>query len=262
MVGGITVNTDARGRFSAFRRNIASYRKIIPIRGLGEEAFLDVFPNDTFRPYTVFVFQRGHRLLVTSFSTAFHVGAGAARGRTCRAADLASSTPRGTGDRNTASPVRAETAFAATGFTKRRGGGRHCRRPGSLRAGHDRRGSGDAALEATRGSAPPPSRLGRRLSIVGRLMVTLRPMDANEFARWLPRMRASYAQDIAVDRGASENEAQGKATAEIEQLFPGVSPPTTSSSSSSRPVARTWASSGLRSARAGEGPSSGSTTST
>ena len=71
MVGVITVNTDTRGRFSAFRRNIASYRKIIPIRGLGEEAFLDVFPNDTFRPYTVFVFQRGHRLLVTSFSTRF-----------------------------------------------------------------------------------------------------------------------------------------------------------------------------------------------
>jgi hypothetical protein len=71
MVGVITVNTDTRPRFSAFRRNIASYRRIIPIRRLGEEAFIDVFPNDKFRPYTVYVFQRGHRLLVTSFSTRF-----------------------------------------------------------------------------------------------------------------------------------------------------------------------------------------------
>ena len=55
-------------------------------------------------------------------------------------------------------------------------------------------------------------------------MVTLRPMDANEFARWLPRMRDSYARDIAVHGGASENEAQGKATADIEQLFPAGQP--------------------------------------
>jgi len=55
-------------------------------------------------------------------------------------------------------------------------------------------------------------------------MVTLRPMDANEFARWLPRMRDSYARDIAVNGGASENEAQGKATADIEQLFPAGQP--------------------------------------
>ena len=71
MVGVITINTDTRARFSAFRRNIASYRRIVPVRGVGEEAFLDVFPKDTFRPYTLYVFQRGHRLLVTSFSTRF-----------------------------------------------------------------------------------------------------------------------------------------------------------------------------------------------
>jgi len=71
MVGVITVNTDTRARFVAFRRNITSYRRIVPIRGLGEDAFLDVFPKDTFHPYTVYVFQRGHRLLVTSFSTRF-----------------------------------------------------------------------------------------------------------------------------------------------------------------------------------------------
>jgi len=55
-------------------------------------------------------------------------------------------------------------------------------------------------------------------------MVTLRPMDANEFARWLPRMRDSYARDIAGHGGASETDAQGKATADIEQLFPAGQP--------------------------------------
>src|SRR5580765_1857442 len=50
MVGVITVNTDTRARFSAFKRNIALYRRIIPIRSLGQEAFIDVFPNDKFRP--------------------------------------------------------------------------------------------------------------------------------------------------------------------------------------------------------------------
>jgi hypothetical protein len=71
MLGVITINPDTRARFSAFRRTIAKHRRVIPIRGLGEEAFLDVFPKDTFHPYTVFVFQRGHRLLVTSHSTRF-----------------------------------------------------------------------------------------------------------------------------------------------------------------------------------------------
>ena len=71
MVGVITVNPDTRARFAAHRRKITAYRRVIPLRGLGEDAFLDVFPKDTFRPYTVYVFQHGHRLLVTSFSTTF-----------------------------------------------------------------------------------------------------------------------------------------------------------------------------------------------
>ena len=71
MVGVITVNPDTRARFAAHRRKITAYRRVILLRGLGEDAFLDVFPKDTFRPYTVYVFQHGHRLLVTSFSTTF-----------------------------------------------------------------------------------------------------------------------------------------------------------------------------------------------
>lgn len=52
----------------------------------------------------------------------------------------------------------------------------------------------------------------------------LSPMDADEFARWLPRMRDDYAQDIAVNGGASAEEAQRKATADMEELFPADEP--------------------------------------
>jgi ribosomal protein S18 acetylase RimI-like enzyme len=45
-------------------------------------------------------------------------------------------------------------------------------------------------------------------------------MGADEFARWLPKVRDSYAQDIAVNGGASEDDAQRKAIADTEQLFP------------------------------------------
>ena len=56
------------------------------------------------------------------------------------------------------------------------------------------------------------------------MAVTLRPMGADEFARWLPTVRDSYAQDIAVNGGASEDEAQRKAIADTEQLFPADQP--------------------------------------
>jgi ribosomal protein S18 acetylase RimI-like enzyme len=56
------------------------------------------------------------------------------------------------------------------------------------------------------------------------MTVTLRSMGADEFARWLPKVRDSYAQDIAVNGGASQEEAQRKAIADTEQLFPADQP--------------------------------------
>ena len=45
-------------------------------------------------------------------------------------------------------------------------------------------------------------------------------MDADEFARWLPRIRDSYTRDMAVNGGISEDDAGRKAAADTEQLFP------------------------------------------
>ena len=50
------------------------------------------------------------------------------------------------------------------------------------------------------------------------MVVTLRPMDADEFARWLPRMRDSYTRDMAVNGGISEEDAGRKAAAEHATL--------------------------------------------
>src|SRR5262245_49915660 len=53
----------------------------------------------------------------------------------------------------------------------------------------------------------------------------LRPMNQDEFARWLPVMRDSYARDIARGGGGSdEDAARRKAIADIERLFPGDRP--------------------------------------
>jgi GNAT superfamily N-acetyltransferase len=49
-------------------------------------------------------------------------------------------------------------------------------------------------------------------------------MAADEFAAWLPLARDGYAQDIAANGGASEEDAQRKAIADTEQLFPGGRP--------------------------------------
>jgi ribosomal protein S18 acetylase RimI-like enzyme len=57
-----------------------------------------------------------------------------------------------------------------------------------------------------------------------RVAVTLRPMGVDEFARWLPKVRDFYAQDMVTNGGASEDEAQRKAIADTEQLFPGDQP--------------------------------------
>lgn len=53
--------------------------------------------------------------------------------------------------------------------------------------------------------------------------LNLRPMDEDEFARWLPIMRDAYAGDIA--RGGSDEEtARRKAIEDTEELFPGERP--------------------------------------
>ena len=49
-------------------------------------------------------------------------------------------------------------------------------------------------------------------------------MEADEFSRWLPKMRDGYAQDIAAHGGASEDDAKRKAIADIDQLFPAGQP--------------------------------------
>jgi hypothetical protein len=70
MVGVITINPDTRARFATFRRALAANGRVTGLRGLGESAFLHVYPKMnavTYPRHTVFVLQRGHRLLVTSF---------------------------------------------------------------------------------------------------------------------------------------------------------------------------------------------------
>jgi ribosomal protein S18 acetylase RimI-like enzyme len=57
------------------------------------------------------------------------------------------------------------------------------------------------------------------------MAVSLRPMNEDEFARWLPSMRDSYARDITRSGGGSDDEAaRRKAIEDVEQLFPGERP--------------------------------------
>jgi hypothetical protein len=49
-------------------------------------------------------------------------------------------------------------------------------------------------------------------------------MGEDEFAQWLPKMRDAYAQDIASNGGATEDDALRKAIADTERLFPGGQP--------------------------------------
>lgn len=49
-------------------------------------------------------------------------------------------------------------------------------------------------------------------------------MAADEFAEWLPRLRDFYAADMVVNGGLSKDEAQRKAIADTEQLFPADQP--------------------------------------
>src|SRR5215831_15959621 len=54
--------------------------------------------------------------------------------------------------------------------------------------------------------------------------VTLRPLRTDEFATWLPSTRDAYARDLEVNGGLSKDEAQRKANADTEHLFPGGAP--------------------------------------
>jgi ribosomal protein S18 acetylase RimI-like enzyme len=55
--------------------------------------------------------------------------------------------------------------------------------------------------------------------------VSLRPMNRDEFARWLPAARDRYARDIARSGSKSDEEAsRRKAIEDTEQLFPGDQP--------------------------------------
>jgi len=54
--------------------------------------------------------------------------------------------------------------------------------------------------------------------------VQLRPMRDDEFAEWLPSMRAGYAEDMVRNGGLSPERATENASAEIERLFPGERP--------------------------------------
>src|SRR5262245_1906639 len=55
------------------------------------------------------------------------------------------------------------------------------------------------------------------------MALSLRPMNHDEFARWLPRMRHWYAEDIARS-GSDEEAARRKAVEDTKQLFPGEPP--------------------------------------
>ncbi len=49
-------------------------------------------------------------------------------------------------------------------------------------------------------------------------------MRADEFERWLPRLREGYATDIMQNGGASEADARTKAVVDTERLFPNGQP--------------------------------------
>src|SRR5689334_11049682 len=52
----------------------------------------------------------------------------------------------------------------------------------------------------------------------------MRPMTAEEFAEWFPKMRDRYAAGMVDDAGASADTARTKAETDCERLFPGGKP--------------------------------------
>jgi ribosomal protein S18 acetylase RimI-like enzyme len=69
-------------------------------------------------------------------------------------------------------------------------------------------------------------------------------MDDDEFARWLPAVRNGYAEEMVVNGGASEEQAQAKAAKDVEQLFPNGKPAADQSvfviEADGRPVGELW----------------------
>lgn len=51
-------------------------------------------------------------------------------------------------------------------------------------------------------------------------MIELRPMGADEFVAWLPRLREEYAGDLVRDYGLSTDQARAQASTEIEAELP------------------------------------------
>ena len=49
-------------------------------------------------------------------------------------------------------------------------------------------------------------------------------MRTDEFERWLPKLRESYATDVMQNGGASEGDARRKAIVDTERLFPNGEP--------------------------------------
>jgi len=54
--------------------------------------------------------------------------------------------------------------------------------------------------------------------------VQLRPMNDEEFAAWLPRMRDGYAADMVSNGGMAQEKATAKAIADTARLFPDDKP--------------------------------------
>jgi hypothetical protein len=69
-IGVITVNTDTPGRFADFRRKAfaSTAQSATNIPGLGQSAFLTLRKDPSgSAPHSLFVYQRGHRLVITAF---------------------------------------------------------------------------------------------------------------------------------------------------------------------------------------------------
>jgi ribosomal protein S18 acetylase RimI-like enzyme len=56
------------------------------------------------------------------------------------------------------------------------------------------------------------------------MSLTLRPMRADEFGAWLPRMRDDYADSLTRHGGIPADAARTKASADVENVFPGERP--------------------------------------
>lgn len=56
------------------------------------------------------------------------------------------------------------------------------------------------------------------------MSLALRPLSADEFETWFPRMRDSYAEDMLRDAGLAPEKATAMAASQMDGLFPGRKP--------------------------------------